>query len=314
MANIVKHSIEFLDYCKFQKNLSYKTIKAYTIDLKQFSDFVNVDDFELDILNIDKNIIKKYLQQLSKEYKVKSVKRKVACLKAFFNYLEYEDIILINPFRKFKIQLKEPFNLPMVMTLDEIDSLLTSAYNSISDVSNKDSFKYKSGIRDLVILELLFATGLRISELCNLKKNEINIDSGYVKVNGKGSRERIIYITNSDVKNLLLNYESYFKDKIDKKEYFFINRLGNRLSEQSVRFMVSKYVNFANIKKHITPHAFRHSFATLLLEEGVDIKYIQNFLGHSSIMTTQIYTHVTKAKQKEILSEKHPRKNINPKL
>lgn len=313
MVNTEDAFLHFLTYCKVQKNLSSKTLKAYSIDSKQFLDFLAKYEDIKDVKDINKEVLRSFLQSLSDEYKIKTIKRKIACLKAFFNYLEFEDIIPINPFRKLKIKLKVPFNLPTVMTLSEVEALLKTVYNLIDNTSTQNTYTYKALLRDVAVLELLFATGLRVSELCTLKKNEVNIEDAYVKVSGKGEKERIVFIGNDDVKNALIAYINAFDQELKNYDYFFINRLHTRLSEQSVRFMVNKYVKAAGLKKHITPHVFRHSFATLLLEEGVDIKYIQNFLGHSSIMTTQIYTHVNKEKQKEILTRKHPRGNIRTK-
>ncbi len=299
----------FLDYCRFQKNLSNKTIKAYSIDFKQFMSFVSSLNLTTKgIEYVNKDIIISYLKHLSEKYKIKSIKRKIACLKTFFNYLESEDIILVNPFRKVKIQLKEPKILPKSLTLNEIESILRNAYNSVPNIT--DSYAYKTAIRDIAVLELLFATGFRVSELCNIKKNAIDLDNSFVKVYGKGSKERVIFIENNDVIIALRNYLLLFNENIKDNNYFFLNRLNSRLSEQSVRYMIKKHSHAVKIGRNVTPHMFRHSFGTLMLEQGVDIKYIQHFLGHSSIMTTQIYTHVNKAKQKEILSTKHPRNNF----
>ncbi len=307
MTEIRETFLGFLTYCQFQKNLSPKTLKAYSIDTRQFLDFLSCYSEINEVTDITRDILRDFLKHLSEKHKIKTVKRKIACLKAFFNYLEYEDRIIVNPFRKLKIRLKEPFNLPMVMTLSEIENLFRSVYGCLGEFSNKECFGYKSCVRDVAVLELLFATGLRVSELCSLKKGDLDIESGYVKVRGKGNKERVIFIGNEEVKNALLMYKSIFEEKLEHSEVFFVNRLNSRLSEQSVRLMVKKYVRQAGIEKHVTPHAFRHSFATLLLEEGVDIKYIQSFLGHSSIMTTQIYTHVNREKQREILGTMHPR-------
>jgi integrase/recombinase XerD len=310
MNNIEMDFSNFLTFCKIQKNLSEKTIKAYTIDTKQFISFLDNYENVIDVSEINRDILRAYLQSLFTSYKIKSIKRKLACLKAFFNYLEFEDRIMVNPFRKLRIKLKEPFNLPVVMTLNEIETLLKIVYQNFNNIRDTASYSYIAFIRDIAVLELLFATGLRVSELCNLKKNEIDLDNAFVKVSGKGGKERVIFIGNDEVKKALVMYRDNFAGEMAGCEFFFVNRLRTRLSEQSVRFMIRKYVLETGLQKHITPHVFRHSFATLLLEEGVDIKYIQNFLGHSSIMTTQIYTHVNKEKQKEILAEKHPRGNF----
>ena len=300
----------FLNYCRFQKNLSTKTLKAYSIDFRQFMSFIRGKNPDVSSPEcVDKDLIIDFLRDISEKYKIKSVKRKIACLKAFFNYLEAEDIILVNPFRKVKIRLKEPKALPRTLNLNEIEGIIRNAYAAVPAIAG--SYAYKAAFRDIAVLELLFATGFRVSELCSIKTNDIDLDNSFVKVNGKGSKERVIFIENKDVIVALKNYMHLFEDKIFNSEFFFLNRLNSRLSEQSVRYMLKKHSHEAKICRNVTPHMFRHSFGTLLLEEGVDIKYIQHFLGHSSILTTQIYTHVNKIKQKEILATKHPRNHFS---
>ena len=151
---------------------------------------------------------------------------------------------------------------------------------------------------------------MRISELCTLTTEQIDFNDYIIKIYGKGSKERLIQICNQNVQTLLKKYRESFEFEIANNNFFFINRLGNRLSEQSVRNMITNYAIGAEVPLHITPHMFRHSFATLLLEEDVDIRYIQQMLGHSSITTTQIYTHTSINKQKNILSSKHPRNKL----
>jgi integrase/recombinase XerD len=284
----------FIFHCKYEKNLSSKTIKAYNIDLKQFKDFIVKNNNLVFIEDIDKYNIKLYLQVLIRNKKSKTVKRKIATVKALFNFLEFEEIIQLNPFRKMRIQIKLELQLPRILTLDEINNLFQTAYQNRHNKKSHNDYFYKSVIRDITVLELLFSTGVRVSELCNLRKSDIDIKNGIINVFGKGKRERIIQICNNEILYVLEEYRNLFHNLNDKSKYFFINRLGNRLSEQSVRFMIKKYVTISNIKKNVTPHMFRHTFATMLLEEGVDIRYIQQLLGHSTINTTQIYTHVSK--------------------
>ncbi|MCL2028601.1 MAG: tyrosine-type recombinase/integrase [Bacteroidales bacterium] len=299
---------EFLIHCQFEKKLSPKTLEAYTTDLKQFLNFISKKGFCKDVRKIDKTILKEYLQELS-PFKTKTIKRKMACLKAMFNYLEYENDDFYSPFHRIKIRLKESFKLPIVMTIDEVREILNTLYKPLNNMdSNK--YQYKSKIRDIAVIELLFATGMRVSELCQLQINDIDLRHGIIKIFGKGRKERIIQICQQETVQALHNYINLFSSQAHLKQPFFINRLGNGLSTQSVRIMVKNYIKQSEIKKHITPHTFRHTFATLLLEENVDLKYIQVLLGHSSITTTQIYTHVNTEKQKEILSTKHPRMKI----
>ena len=175
---------------------------------------------------------------------------------------------------------------------------------------SKTIYQKKCVLRDIAVTELLFATGMRISELCSLRPDNINLVNGNINIYGKGAKERIIQVNNHQVLNALLTYKLEFLTEINCSEFFFINRLNQRLSEQSVREMIKRYSAIAGINLHITPHMFRHSFATYLLEEDVDIRYIQQMLGHSSIQTTEIYTHVSMKKQKDILKNKHPRNNL----
>jgi integrase/recombinase XerD len=299
----------FIFHCTYEKKLSEKTTKAYTTDCVQFNLFLKKSNQENLISKINKDILKSFFFH-SKELKPKTLKRKIATLKAMFNFLEYEDEIIINPFRKMKVNIKEHIILPSVMSLPEVEKLLCFASKAI-DKSNLKSYSYFEKLRHLAVLELLFATGTRVSELCNLKIDDVDLISGTIKIMGKGSRQRTVQVCHPDVLEVLRLYSSQLKEKIVKHEYFFVNRLGYKLSDQSIRIMIKKYAAHAKIHKKITPHTFRHSFATLMLEQNVDIKYIQGILGHSSISTTQIYTHINNHKQREIISLSHPRKLIN---
>ena len=308
---LLKDSITgFIFHCQYEKNLSPKTINAYSIDLEQFQSYINTQKENPDICSISKDLIKNYLQKIY-HFKPKTVKRKVASLKAMFNYLEYENDDFINPFRKIKIRFKEPQTLPMVMTINEVKKILGTLYGELNNNSKTDTYTYKAQIRNIAIIELLFATGMRISELCNLKVTDIDLKTGIIKVFGKGSKERIIQICNPDIKSLLKKYRKLYVNRIEDDKSFFINRLGQTISTQSVRLMLRQYVQKSSVPKNITPHTFRHTFATLLLEENVDIRYIQSMLGHSSINTTQIYTHINTESQKKILATKHPRRKLS---
>lgn len=293
----------YLSFCKSRKNLDKKTIKSYSIDLNQYVEFISQNNLSW----CNKSSIEDYIDQLHNKYKPKSVKRKTASLKAFFHYLEIEEVIENNPFHKIQLHYKEPFLLPKTIPLKDIEAIIKYAY--INNKSSSTPYSHQVTLRNVLILELLFASGMRISELCSLRLSQINLNDYVIKIYGKGSRERLIQICNKNVQRLFDKYISYIN--ISNEDYVFKNRLGNRLSEQSVRYMINDYAHKANISQHITPHMFRHSFATLLLEEDVDIRYIQQMLGHSSITTTQIYTHTSINKQKSILYTKHPRNKID---
>lgn len=304
MINLEKEISKYFNFCEFQKKLDEKTLKAYRIDLRQFLDFITSNNYLL-----DKAGLSTYIINLHNLYKPKTAKRKMASIKAFFNYLEYEEIIEMNPFTKIRTKFKEPFMLPRTIPLNVIQIILDTAYNELNQNTHTE-FQYKTIQRDIAVLELLFATGARVSELCSLKSDDVDFNDDYIKIYGKGSKERLIQIENEDVLAALKNYMSLFSVEIKQSGFFFVNKLNRRLSEQSVRFMINKYVALGGVSLHITPHMFRHSFATLLLEEDVDIRYIQRLLGHSSIVTTQIYTHVSAKKQKNILASKHPRNKL----
>lgn len=299
---------EFLLHCHFEKNLSPKTLKAYSIDLHQFTAFLNGKKVITDIAKQD---IRDYLASLS-ALKPKSVKRKIASAKAMFNFLEFEDTIILNPFRKMRIKIKEPQKLPSVLDIQDVVKIFKTSYRKKTEQKNMDSYSYRESVRNIVVLELLFTTGARVSEIANLKKEFISVHSGNVTIKGKGNKERIIQICNKETIAILRYYNSLFEKQIEASgDWFLVNRFNKKLSDQSIRNMVKKMAGQAGLTQRVTPHVFRHTFATLLLEKDVDIKYIQSLLGHSSIITTQIYTHVNRAKQKQILRSKHPRKDFN---
>lgn len=294
------HMNNYLEYCEYRKRLNSKTLKAYRIDLKQYEVFCStITDFT------SKNTVDLFITDLHKQYRPKTVKRKIASLKAFFHYMEYKELIGENPFAKLDIRFREAKILPKTIPFHSIQAFLTSLY--VQKEQAQTNYHLQCCIRDIAVIELLFATGMRISELCSLKPSDIDLTNNTVLIFGKGSKERILQLGNPDVIAALKSYQETFQKNIDVCGFFFVNRLGHRLSDQSVRFMINRYAANAGISQHITPHMFRHSFATLLLEQDVDIRYIQKMLGHSSISTTEIYTHVSNTKQKDILVNKHPR-------
>lgn len=300
-------SKDFFAHCRFEKNLSSKTLKAYETDLSQLQKFLIENTYSLEIEAITKIQLKEYLAKIS-ILKPKSIKRKIATIKAMFNYLEFEDRLAVNPLRKMRISIKESKTLPRTLALTEMQGIFQSAYKRKDETRDKSIYQSNEALRDVAVVELLFATGARVSEIANIKCDSIDLNSGDVILRGKGDKERILQICNKQTLQALKTYYKTFSGQIEKSEnYFLINRFGHKLSDQSIRTIVKKLAIKAGIQKHVTPHCFRHSFGTLLLENDVDIKYIQLLLGHSSIMTTQIYTHVNREKQKQILKAKHPR-------
>ena len=305
MNNLQLLISNYLEYCKTQKRLDEKTLKAYIIDLKQFSTLTSCKEITM----ITPNTLETHIAQFHQQYKPKTVKRKIASLKAFFHYLEYKDIIEHNPFNKIQVRFREPVILPKTIPLHTIETFLSIIYRQRYNA--KTDYQKRNALRDAAIIELLFATGMRISELCALKNNDVNLFDGTILIHGKGDKERRIQIGNDAVIHILEEYKNNYLFEIQNCKHFFANQSGNALSDQAVRRMINKYTSLAAIDLHITPHMFRHTFATCLLEADVDIRYIQEMLGHSSINITQIYTHVAVAKQKDILTTKHPRKDMH---
>lgn len=305
MSNLQTNIQKYLEYCEHQKRLDVKTLKSYRIDLRQFTEqypSANITDIIADVLE-------DYITKLHQLYKPKTVKRKISSLKAFFHYLEYKEIINRSPFYKVQVRFREPTKLPKTIPLNIVELFLSTIYKQRTNA--KTLYQKKNALRDVAVIELLFATGMRISELCSLRPIDVNLYDGSILIYGKGNKERILQIGNSSVIHILQEYKKCFHNKCECNHRFFVNQNGTVMSDQSVRRMIKKYTSLAAIELHITPHMFRHTFATSLLEADVDIRYIQEMLGHSSIHITEIYTHVSMSKQRDILSTKHPRKDFN---
>lgn len=301
MVRIQEKVQGYLEYCRYRKELDAKTVKAYRIDLKQYFEFMDSDEPQ-------KDEIESYITNLHKEYRQKTVKRKIASLKAFYNYLEEEEYIPENPLRKIKVKFKETVTLPRIIPREEIEQLLNYMYSYGQDNCRGED---KFWLRDLAVVEVFFAIDARVYEISNIHADCVDLNSGLIRIMGKGGKERCVQVGNASVLSLLKRYYQANEPEIKKSGYFFVNRRGNRFSEQSIRNMMKKYSKLAGIERNITPHMFRHSFATYLIEEGVDVSYVQRILGHSSIKTTQIYIHVAAKKQGEILRDMHPRNRMN---
>lgn len=299
----------FLFHCRYEKTLNEKTLKAYETDLKQFKEEMrNLQDvYSFDFISSLE--LKFHIRELSR-FRPKTIKRKMASLKAMFNFIEAEDEDFMNPLRKLRIKIKVPMLLPTVMNRQEVVSVLSFLYEQKKDFRKKSGYGYEEIVRHIAVVELLFGTGIRVSELCSLRCECVNLTDGFIKVHGKGNKERVIQVCQREILEALHSYRACIQHRNTENEFFFCNRLGSVLSTQSVRNMIKKLAADSGVSKVVTPHTFRHTFATLLLEEGVDIKYIQTILGHSSLATTQIYTHVSAAKQKVILRDFHPRRGM----
>lgn len=286
---------DYLEMGEYEKQLSPHTIKAYRIDLRQFADFTEGAWADKDVLN-------QYIKYLNQHFAPRSVKRKLASVRAFYHEMEIRGELEKNPFDTLHIRIHSPQQLPRIIPEQIIQALLQSAYDAYTQ-------ECQEVLRDILVLELLFSTGLRVSELCALSKDTFLLDDSGLRllVKGKGRKEHIIQITTPELIQLVQTYCNAFSEEIQEQGAILFNRRGYPLSPQSVRRIINRDLSRIGVSNHITPHMFRHTFATSLLEAGMDIRYIQSLLEHSSISTTQIYTHITARQQTLLLAEKHPR-------
>ncbi|NCC81477.1 MAG: site-specific tyrosine recombinase XerD [Clostridia bacterium] len=292
MKNYIK---DFEDYLTLEKGLSKNTITSYISDLEIFQEFL--EKTKLDILYIKEEDIQKYLIYLSKkEYKTTSVARILSSLRSFFLYLIEEKIVINNPMTEIS-KPKMGLRLPKTLSLEEVESILK--------VPQGDQL----GLRDKAILETLYATGMRISELTDLNLNSVNLELSYVQCIGKGNKERIVPL-GSIAHDAIEKYLEIVRPRL-LKDYritaLFLNNRGKGLTRQGVWKIIKGYAEKSGIKKEVSPHTFRHSFATHLLENGADLRSVQEMLGHSDISTTQIYTHISKKQLYKVYNSAHPR-------
>lgn len=301
---------EYLEFCSSEKKLNEKTIRAYNSDLLQYLRWSIESGSDFDVGGV-----RAYISYLNSNYSVSSTKRKLASLRAYAFYLQEKEA-RENPFLGIKINIKQPRRLPRTIPTESLSDLFRLLY-SRKCVSERSSYARFCESRDRMIFELLIATGLRVSELCSLNKGSFSPSYNTVLIMGKGAKERMLQIENENTVEAIMHYEqctALFWPEWGKAcdSPLILNRFGTRISDQSVRNIVSKWAKLAGLSGNVTPHMFRHSFATLLLENDVDIRYIQRFLGHSSIQTTEIYTYVTSAKMRDILKNNNPRSCLRP--
>lgn len=283
----MEYKKDFLEYLE-NKNYSEYTISNYTKDLDDFEKFINKKSIE----EIDYQLLRKYLTYLyEKKYSKKTIARKISTLKSYFKYLLKIKKIDNNPM----ILIKTPKldkKLPKFLSYDDLEKIL-----SIPDTTTF------LGKRDILILELLYSTGVRVSELVNIKINDINMSENTILILGKGSKERYVLFGNK-AKNLILDY---LKEKDLKSDYLIVNRYGDKITDRAIRKIIDKILLKASLSYKISPHTLRHTFATHMLDSGADIEIVKELLGHESLSTTQIYTHVTNESLKKVYDSTHPR-------
>lgn len=294
----------YLVYCRLQKNLDEKTLKAYRIDLKQFESYLNQTGSDA-----CREVMERYIEFLAMRYKASTVRRKCASIKAYYRYLIYQEKIAEDPFSKIEIRLRQENLLPRTIEPHVLELLFDAAYDALSKAPSQ--FQLFSCLRDVAVLEMLFACGVRVSELCNLSCVQVDLTEQTVLVMGKGSKERLLYLSSPQVLRVLQDYILLRQKQWPNAVFFFVNRDGKRLTEQSVRLIIKKYTKAAGQKGHYTPHMFRHSLATYLWNNCGDIYEVKNILGHSSIKTTERYVHAGLQRQKNVLTAFHPRNALN---
>ena len=291
----------FFYYLENERNMAKMTIKAYNSDWNDFFNYLEneleYDIISLDVAEITHNIVRKYLAYLNrKQFNPNTIARRMASLKSFYRYLLKKAIIKQNPLDLLSTP-KIPKKLPKYLDEQEMEKVLQQPLLSTA-----------TGLRDRAIMELLYGAGIRVSELASLDLENLDLAYGYIRVIGKGSRERIVPIGKEAIKALKLYLEKARPKWTGKREKaLFVNQKGGRLSDRSVRTFVQKYCRQAGTREILSPHGFRHSFATHLLDNGADLRVVQELLGHQKISSTQIYTHVSRAKLRKVYHLAHPR-------
>lgn len=294
-----KYLQEFKLYIEVERNFSKHTVVAYSSDILSFLIWLN----DKNIAEVNYSVIRDYLLYIQQfNYTKTTTARKIASLRTFYRFLYRERVIETNP----AIGVHSPKrgkSLPEFLTEPEIEQVL-----------NNVKMDSPAGYRNRTILELLYATGMRVSELSDLNFENLNLDENEIKVFGKGSKERIVLVSERAKKFLetyikTVRYLIFKDENQSPDEPVFINKTGYRLQPQSIRLAIKDVVEKIELPKHVTPHVFRHSFATKLLENGADLRVVQELLGHSSISNTQIYTHVSTERLKQSYDSAHPRAN-----
>lgn len=291
---------EYQNYLRLERGLSENSIINYSLDIKKLIKWLNRNEIEVSPIVISEEIVQKFIYDLSKSLNPRSQSRIISGLKGFFNYLIFEDYR-----RKHPLELIESPNLgrklPTVLSISEVDTLVSQI-----------DLTHPQGERNRAIIETLYACGLRVSELINLKISDLYFEENFIQVTGKGNKQRLVPISRHTQKYInIYRKEIRSHQEIDKKsrDILFVNRRGRKLTRAMIFTIVKDLTEKSGIKKNVSPHTFRHSFATHLLKNGADLRAIQQMLGHESITTTEIYTHVDREHLTEIINKFHPRRN-----
>jgi integrase/recombinase XerC len=280
---------KFITYLKVEKEASTHTIVNYSVDLNDFSKFAGQD---IDLAKIDHLFLRKYLAHIkSKGYSKRTVARKIASLRSFFRFLYREGYIKMNPIASLSTP-KLDKKLPIFLDEKEVVKLIEAPKGQ--DIVS---------LRDRAVLETLYSTGIRVSELVGLNVENIDFIGGIIKVFGKGKKERLTPIGDKAVRAI----RNYLDKRKSAARAVFLGKSNSRITDRTIRRIVTKYINIASLRHNISPHTMRHSFATHMLNKGADLRSVQELLGHANLSTTQIYTHVTTERLKAVYEKAHPR-------
>lgn len=286
----------YLSYLSVERGLSRNTVDAYERDVRDFLTFL--DGSQRDLQQADREALREYIQKLYVRLSARSVMRKVAALRSFFRFLLLDGFISHDPTETLETP-KTWRSLPKYLTVDEVNQLL-----------QQPDLGTLQGIRDRAMLEVLYATGLRVSELVRLRLSDLNFEVGFLRTLGKGAKERIVPIGDSAIEATSTYLEEAYpkyKSKNPSTPFLFLSQKGGAMTRQNFWVLVEKYGRRVGLASRLSPHVLRHSFATHLLENGADLRAVQLMLGHADISTTQIYTHVTRERLRKVYQKYHPR-------
>lgn len=289
----------YQNYLKIERGLSENSISNYTFDINKLVKWLVLNNIKTSPINIKKETLQEFIYNIAKELNPRSQSRIISGLKGFFNYLIFEEYRATNPLDLIESP-KIGRKLPDTLSIEEIDTII-----SIIDLSKPQ------GERNRAIIEALYGCGLRVSELISLKISDLFFDEGFIKVTGKGNKQRFVPIGSLTIKFINIYRNEIRVHQVIKpsaQDTLFLNRRGNELTRAMIFHIVKELTEKAGIRKNISPHTFRHSFATHLLENGADLRAIQQMLGHESITTTEIYTHLDKSHLSQIINNFHPRR------
>jgi integrase/recombinase XerD len=300
--SFLQASTLYLNFCQFERKLSPLTCKAYRLDLQAFGRFLGERANKLQIASITRQDAADYLKTIE-QCKGRTIRRKLVVIRSIFTFLEREGLISTNPIASLRLRTVIGRQLPRSISLRSIKVLFEALNSPLTHYSHP--VKRQEALRDIAIFETLFLSGMRVSELSNLRRRSLDLDRSTILVSGKGNRERIIPLCSEPV-NQAIHHYLHDRGSAEPESFLFRNRRGGRLSEQSIRVRLRRYAEVAGLGR-LTPHMIRHTVATLLLTQGADLRNIQILLGHSSIATTTIYTHVNESQQRQVLTALHPR-------